>query len=109
MQRAIAETDRRREKQKAHNIKYNITPIGITKSISDVMEGYSKKSASERAVANIAAQEVASYQVLSPADLKKKIALLETKMYQHAKDLEFEDAAKVRDQLQRLYQKNYGA
>lgn len=109
MQRAIAETDRRREKQKAHNIKHNITPIGITKSISDVMEGYSKKSASERAVANIAAQEVASYQVLSPTDLKKKIVMLETKMYQHAKDLEFEEAAKIRDQLQKLYQQNYGA
>lgn len=109
MQRAIDETDRRREKQKAHNLKHNITPVGVKKSISDVMEGYSKKSASERAVANIAAQEVATYQVLSPTDLKKKIAALETKMYQHAKDLEFEDAAKIRDQLQKLYQQNYGA
>ncbi|MES2204196.1 MAG: excinuclease ABC subunit UvrB [Pseudomonadota bacterium] len=109
MQRAIDETDRRREKQKAHNLKHNITPTGVKKSISDVMEGYSKKSAGERAVAKIAAQEVASYQVLSPTDLKKKIAGLETKMYQHAKDLEFEEAAKIRDQLQKLYQQNYGA
>jgi excinuclease ABC subunit B len=109
MQRAIAETDRRREKQMAHNEKYNITPIGITKSISDVMEGYSKKSAGERAVAAIAAQEIATYQVLSPTALKKKIAELETKMYQHAKDLEFEAAAKIRDQLQKLYQQNFGA
>ncbi len=109
MQRAIDETDRRREKQKAHNIKYNIVPVGIKKSISDVMESYSKKSAGERAIANIAAQEVAAYQALSPAALKKKIATLETKMYQHAKDLEFEEAAKIRDQLHKLYQQNFGA
>jgi excinuclease ABC subunit B len=109
MQRAIDETDRRREKQKAHNIKYNIVPVGIKKSISDVMESYSKKSAGERAIANIAAQEIAAYQVLSPAALKKKIAALETKMYQHAKDLEFEEAAKIRDQLHKLHQQNFGA
>ncbi|MBP9727451.1 MAG: excinuclease ABC subunit UvrB [Gammaproteobacteria bacterium] len=109
MQRAIDETDRRREKQKAHNIKYNIVPVGIKKSISDVMESYSKKSAGERAIANIAAQEIAAYQVLSPAALKKKIATLEAKMYQHAKDLEFEEAAKIRDQLHKLYQQNFGA
>ena len=109
MQRAIDETDRRREKQKAHNIKYNIVPVGIKKSISDVMESYSKKSAGERAIANIAAQEIAAYQVLSPAALKKKIVALETKMYQHAKDLEFEEAAKIRDQLHKLHQQNFGA
>lgn len=110
MQRAMDITNSRREKQMAYNIKHNITPMTVSKNITDIMDGvYSKKSSEQRAIKNLAAQEAAQYQVMSPKDLKKKITELETKMYQHAKNLEFEAAAKIRDQLNKIYQQNYGA
>jgi len=110
MQRAIDTTNTRREKQTAYNVKHNITPASTKRSLVDIMDGaQSKKSYNESTLRNIAAQESAEYKILSPKDLKKKITELEAKMYQHAKDLEFEEAAKIRDQLHKLYQQNYGA
>ncbi len=110
MRRAMDETERRREKQIAYNQKNNITPKSVEKAIHDVMDGVQSKKAASSNPRNMAAQTVAEYDVaLTPQALKKKIAELEALMYKHAKNLEFEEAAKVRDQLQRLYQKNYGA
>ncbi len=101
MQRAIDETDRRRETQVAYNKTHGITPKGIIKSIQDVMEGGYAANTADRRYAKVAEKQ-AKYEVLTEKQLAKKIAQLEKQMYQHAKNLEFEQAAKVRDELQAL-------
>jgi excinuclease ABC subunit B len=99
MQRAIEETERRRSKQQVYNETHGITPKTIEKSVQDVMEGaHSEKSVSSYRYAKIAEAQ-AEYAALSPLDLTKKLKQLEQKMYTHARNLEFEEAAKVRDQL----------
>jgi excinuclease ABC subunit B len=99
MQRAIDETNRRREKQQAYNKEHHITPKGIVKAIHDIMEGaHAEKATADRRYLKVAEQQ-AEYEALSPKELAKKIKVLETKMYEHAKNLEFEQAAKIRDQL----------
>lgn len=93
MQRAIAETDRRREKQKAYNLEHGITPKGISKSVDDIMEGaYIGKRKTT------VAEKVPEYTHWSPQELMKQINTLEKQMYLHAKNMEFELAAKVRDE-----------
>ena len=102
MQRAIEETERRRAKQVAHNEAHGITPVGIKKAIADIMEGaYAGAPGSPRRFAKVA-DEVAEYAKLSPSALGKKIKALEEQMYKHAQNLEFEDAARVRDQIHKL-------
>ena len=93
MQRALEETDRRREKQKAFNEAHGIIPKGINKSITDIMEGaYQGKR-------NIAVAEPSpEYLHWSTQELVKHINTLEKQMYLHAKNMEFEAAAKVRDE-----------
>ncbi|PCI66915.1 MAG: excinuclease ABC subunit B [Piscirickettsiaceae bacterium] len=96
MQRAIDETDRRREKQQAHNEKHGITPKSIVKKVTDVMEGskrYKKDNLKQ------VAEDKAEYNALTPAQIAKEIDELEAKMYQHARNLEFEDAARTRDEI----------
>ncbi|MCD8524361.1 MAG: excinuclease ABC subunit UvrB [Gammaproteobacteria bacterium] len=109
MQRAMDETSRRREKQVAHNERHGIIPKSIEKKIYDIMDGVSSKKASQERKKYSASQDATEYQVLSPALLKKKITELEKRMYTHAKNLEFEEAARLRDQLKNLYQQQYGA
>ncbi len=102
MQRAIDETDRRRKKQNAFNKKHGITPTTIKKSVADILEGAypgSPKSAKEYAKV---AEEQAEYASMTPKQMAKRIKQLEGKMYKHARDLEFEEAAKVRDQIKKL-------
>lgn len=102
MQRAIAETDRRREKQTAYNKEHNITPRGIAKAVQDIMEGaHGEKPTSSQRINKIAEKQ-AEYLALSPAKLSQKLKQLEEKMYEHARNLEFEKAAEVRDELKRL-------
>ncbi|MCV6612593.1 MAG: excinuclease ABC subunit UvrB [Amphritea sp.] len=106
MQRAIDETERRREKQIAHNEKHGIVPKGIKKSVADILEGAAtipgRKSNKSRKVA----EETAVYEVdakqLSSAELARTMSQLEDKMYEAAKNLEFEKAAQFRDQLEKL-------
>lgn len=104
MQRALAETDRRRAKQVAHNIEHGITPKTIAKSILDIMEGahiglrYNRKRGKDEPADEI------DYTHLSPKELVKKIQELENQMYVHAKNLEFEQAAHLRDQIHNLRQ-----
>ncbi len=105
MQRAIAETDRRRAIQVAFNVKHGITPTSISKSIVDVMEGshiglkYNRKRGSK----NEQIEQI-DYTHLTPKELVKKIQELEKQMYTHAKNLEFEKASLLRDHIKILSQ-----
>lgn len=102
MQRAIEETERRREKQSIYNKEHGITPKTIKKAVQDVMEGaYADMGVSSYRYAKVAEKQV-QYQALSPVDLAKKLKQLEQKMYAHARNLEFEEAAKTRDEWHRL-------
>lgn len=97
MERALEETDRRREKQTTYNLMHGITPKGIQKSVADILEG----AHSGRKFQKVA-EEAADYEILPPAQLNKQLALLEKQMHKHAQNMEFELAAKVRDELLRL-------
>jgi excinuclease ABC subunit B len=102
MQRALDETERRREKQLAFNAEHGITPKSIVKSVTDIMEGaYPGAQTRSRDFAKVA-EEMIEYASLSPAQLAKRLKALEKQMYQHAENLEFEQAAKVRDQLKSM-------
>lgn len=109
MQRAIEETDRRREKQVAHNLKHGITPKGINKSIADILEGSVAPGSGGRSARNKAmaiAERSGKYNVdVNPKDIWKTIELMEKQMFQAAKDLEFEVAAKLRDEIEKLKKK----
>ncbi|MYB88497.1 MAG: excinuclease ABC subunit UvrB [Proteobacteria bacterium] len=101
MQRAIDETNRRRDKQITFNQEHGITPRGITKKVPDIMEG-ARKSPAERAIYRTRLEDVADsteYLALTPEQGMKKIKQLEQRMYEHARNLEFEEAAKLRDEL----------
>jgi len=100
MQAAIDVTESRRIKQHAHNELHGITPTTIKKNVADVMEaGFSKNKTGEYAKV---AEEAIHYAAMKPAQLAREIVELEKKMYQHAQDLEFEEAARVRDQIARV-------
>ena len=104
MQAAIDETGRRRAKQVAHNEKHGITPTTIIKKVADIMEGAYGSSMRGKAKKEFdkVAESKASYNSMTPAQAIKEIAKLEKKMFKHAKDLEFEEAASVRDQIEGL-------
>jgi excinuclease ABC subunit B len=106
MQRAIDETDRRRFKQIAFNELHGITPKGVKKDIADIMEGAripgKKDNRRARQVAEPGSDYAVKLQSMTPKQLAKEITRLENAMYQHAKNLEFEEAAQVRDQLKQL-------
>lgn len=101
MQRAIAETDRRRQKQMQFNEEHGIQPMGIKKAVQDILEGAYVASPSSKRYQKVA-ESMATYSALTPAQFAQKIKQLEQQMYQHAKNLEFEAAAALRDQLQEL-------
>ncbi len=107
MQKAIDETDRRREKQVSYNLEHNITPVSVSKSIADIMEGARDESTDgkrrgKRGTKARVAEPEADYSALSPAALAKKLEQLEKQMFEHAKNLEFEQAAGLRDQIRRV-------
>ena len=103
MQKAIDITEERRAVQMAYNKKHGITPKGIIKGVRDVLEaGYGDKASRKTATLQKVAEERALYQAMTPKQLTKTITQLENKMYQHSRDLEFEEAANVRDELERI-------
>lgn len=107
MQAAIDETDRRREKQVEYNLEHGITPKSVQRPISDIMEGAredaaEKKAGKGRSKSRQIAEDTVDYRAMGPAQIAGKLKSLEQKMYQHAKDLEFEAAAQIRDQIQKL-------
>jgi len=107
MRKAIDETDRRREKQMAYNKKHSINPAGVSKPIKDIMEG-AYGSGGKKDYLDKVADASASYAALSPAQMAKKMKKLEQQMYKYAKNMEFEEAAKVRDELRRLQDEDIG-
>ncbi len=103
MQQAIDETDRRREKQSEFNTKHGIEPASIYKSITDILQTAIPGSGLTIPKTGLqVAEYAADYQVLTPKQLSKKLKQLEDAMYQHAKNLEFEQAAKIRDEIKIL-------
>ena len=102
IERAIRETERRREKQQRFNERHGITPQGIRKAVTDILEGaYSDPRGQARRYAKVAEQKP-GYMELPPDLLLKKISQLEEQMYRHARDLEFERAAEIRDEIARI-------
>ncbi|MCG7972906.1 MAG: excinuclease ABC subunit B [Candidatus Thiodiazotropha taylori] len=105
MRRAIDETERRRAKQQQYNEANGITPQTILKSIADIMEGaYPGAQMNAKGYAKVADQE-AEYAQMTPKQMAKRVQQLEEQMYRHAQDLEFEEAARIRDQIKDLQQK----
>jgi len=102
MQKAIDETERRRKKQLAHNKEHGITPKSVEKAVMDVMQaGYSDTKESTKQYAKVAEEKI-EYNAMSPSQLEKQIAEMEKKMYQHAQNLEFEEAGKLRDEISHI-------
>ncbi|TND52843.1 excinuclease ABC subunit B [Aeromonas veronii] len=103
MKVAIEETERRRAVQHAHNLKHGITPKGLNKSIGDVMDmGGSRTAGKPGKGMRKAAELQGEYHVRSASEIAKEIKRMEEQMFQHARDLEFEQAAALRDQIQQL-------
>jgi excinuclease ABC subunit B len=105
MQAAIDETDRRRQKQVEYNAEHGITPQSVRRAVMDIMEG----ARAEPGVVKVGrgkgrkvAETAEDYAALSPSQAAARIRELEQKMHQHARDLEFEEAAAARDELRRL-------
>ena len=110
MERAIGETERRRTKQIAHNLAMGITPRSIVKQVRDLIDGvYSEKAGKEAERLELAAVQRAKVEEMSEKDISKAIKQLEKQMMEHAKNLDFEKAAQVRDQLQMLKAQAFGA
>src|SRR6056297_856761 len=114
MRRALDETDRRREKQLAFNAEHGITPKTIEKNIADIMadaHATPGKKKGARGVRTEVAEETTGYagQPMSPAEAAKRIASLEKDMFRAAENMEFEEAAKIRDQIQQIKKRGFAA
>ena len=110
MERAIGETERRRKKQIAHNLERGITPKAIVKKVRDLIDGvYSEKAGKEAERLERDAMQRAQVEDMSEKDISREIKRLEKLMMEHARNLEFEKAAKVRDQLHILKEQAFGA
>ena len=106
MRKAIDETERRRAKQIQHNLDEGITPRGVFKEVKDLIDGvYSEKSGKDAQLA----EQAASIDAMSEKELSREIKRLEKQMNEHAKNLEFESAARTRDQLAQVREKAFGA
>ncbi len=106
MKRAMAETERRRNKQLAYNVAHGITPVGVKKRIKDIIDGVYDTENLKRELK--VAQEAAKYEAMSEKALAREIKRLEKAMQDHAKNLEFEQAAAARDELFHLKQLAFG-
>ncbi|UVE19049.1 excinuclease ABC subunit UvrB [Pseudomonas sp. LS44] len=109
MERAIGETERRRQKQVDFNTAHGIVPKGVKKDVQDILEGAhvpGSRSSKRKGMAKVA-EENARYEaeLRSPSEITKRIRQLEEKMLQLARDLEFEAAAQMRDEIQKLRQR----
>ena len=107
MKKAIGETERRRVKQVAHNLALGITPRSVIKQVKELIDGVISAQDDKSKVHGLI--ELAEVEAMSEKDLAKRIKLLERQMLDHAKNLEFEKAARVRDQLALLREQMFGA
>ena len=111
MRRAIEETERRRSRQQTFNAAHGITPRGVTKSVQDIMEGARRMPTKAKAKGRKVAEEALAYGQellsLSPAALARKLEQIEAQMHEHAKNLEFEQAAALRDRLAEIKQQTF--
>ena len=120
MREAIGETERRRQKQIAYNKAHGITPKGIIKAVKEIIDGvspahplygtknYGSKSAHAGREFLNAAEEEAEYAAMSPDALAKLLNKLEKQMYAHARNLEFEKAAALRDKIHAIRSRKFG-
>ncbi len=105
MQRALDETDRRRTKQIEYNLKHGITPQSIVKAVQDIMEGARSEGARDgRRGASLDEDDL----LLGPEQAMKRVKKLEAEMYKHARNLEFEEAARLRDHIEKLRHQAFG-
>jgi len=107
MQRALEETERRREKQRAYNLQHGITPRGIKKAITDVMDAGYEQRYQQRFMK--VAEDQAEYAHMSAEQASREIDRLEKQMYEYARNLEFEEAAALRDKIDKLRKLSLGA
>ena len=107
MKKAIGETERRRAKQVAYNLEHGITPRSVVKQVKDLIDGvYSEKAGRE---AERLEQQRMLLEDMSEKDVAREIKRLEKQMMEHARNLEFEQAARTRDQLAKLRAQAFGA
>jgi len=110
MKKAMGETERRRIKQIAHNEEHGITPRSIVKRVRDLIDGvYSEKAGKDAERLEQEAMQRAQVEDMSEKDVAREIKRLEKLMLEHARNLEFEQAARVRDQLTKLKDQAFGA
>jgi excinuclease ABC subunit B len=105
MQAAIDETDRRRQKQVEYNLAHGIVPRTIVKKVTDIMEGAREAANDEksgRGKGRKVAEARVDYGAMPPERLAAHLKKLEQQMYQHARDLEFEEAGRLRDEIRRV-------
>jgi excinuclease ABC subunit B len=107
MRRAIDETERRRARQIAHNEAHGIVPRSVKKQVKELIDGVVSQAADEAKLKQM--EDAAQVEAMSEKDLGKRIKQLEKQMLEHAKNLEFEKAARVRDQLALLREQAFGA
>lgn len=109
MREAMDETDRRRKRQVLYNKEHGITPRGIVKEVRDIIDGVSFARHEAHGQPNLlAAEEASAYEAMTPDSLARMLARLEKQMYQHARNLEFEDAARLRDRIQAIKARQFG-
>jgi excinuclease ABC subunit B len=104
MEAAIAETNRRREIQQNYNIKYGITPATVKKTVAHILERHTEEAAAAASSSITVLKN--SFNILIPAQRKQLVRALEGEMLEHAKRLEFEEAAAIRDEIQRINNTN---
>jgi len=110
MRVAMDETERRRVKQVTYNKTHGITPVGITKNVKDIIDGVAyARSGRQDPAALLAAEETATYQAMTLDGLARLLNKLEKQMYAHARNLEFEQAAVLRNKIQAIKAANFGA
>ena len=108
MQRAIDETERRRTKQLAYNEEHQITPRGIVKAVAEILDGAHGVAPTGTRKHSKVAEETAKYVTTDPRQLAKNLRQLEQKMFKHAENLEFEEAARLRDQIEEIREMSLG-